>query len=107
MVVYTLCVLVQLGCVVYAAIQLRRPGLNRFMRMQFLKHSLCYSGVAIVSYCAYLGFDIYTLVVFGKLENGQDNLLLDFIVEAIIPLFNFIFFAKSNGDVMKCLKAKR
>ena len=62
--------------------------------------------VGFVNYSAYLCFDMYNLVVYGSISSidGIDNIVLDFIVEAVIPLFNFIFYFSSNTDQIKCLK---
>lgn len=45
-------------------------------------------------------FDIYNLSMYGNLQEGVGSVVREFIVEAILPLLNFIFYISANRDLI-------
>ena len=55
-----------------------------------------YSIIALVNFGAYLLFDFYNLFKFGSIHDDVGNVIRDLLVEAVLPLLNFIFYVSSN-----------
>lgn len=99
-IIYSIFMLISLTSIIYSYQLLLRPGINRSMRVQFFKHQLSYSLIAIVNFGAYLMFDLYNLFKFGSLNDGINSVIRDFVIEAVMPLLNFIFFVRSNREMI-------
>ena len=92
--------LISLLCILYSYQQLRRPGINRSMRVQFFKHQLQYSLISVIYFGAYAIFDLYSLAKYGNLSLGVSSVIRDFIVESVMPLVNFLIFVKTNREII-------
>ena len=45
-------------------------------------------------------FDLYNIFKYGSLNKGINSVIRDFIIEAVMPLLNFIFFVSSNREMI-------
>ena len=45
-------------------------------------------------------FDLYNLGKYGSLNDGINSVIRDFVIEAVMPLLNFIFFVSSNREMI-------